>query len=124
MRKQYYFRPSANGYYAWDVDRLVELSKNFEVKQIRLDSIKEVDENHWFNDDEPTCRAIFEHAKLIRDADLKYPIILSETGRVMDGMHRVGKAFLQEQITITAVQFQKDPEPDYTDIHPDELSYD
>ena len=28
MRKQYYFRPSRQGYYAWDVDRLVILTKN------------------------------------------------------------------------------------------------
>ncbi len=124
MRKQYYFRPSKNGFYAWDVDRLIKLTKNSEVNQISLDSIKEIDENHWFNnDEEPTCRLIFEHAKLIQEADLNYPIILAEDGRVMDGMHRVGKAFIQGQNTIYAVRFKEDPEPDYTDVYPDELQY-
>lgn len=124
MRKQYYFRPSQNGFYAWDVDRLIKLTKNSEVKQISLDSIKEIDENHWFSNDEAhTCRAIFEHAKLIQEANLNYPIILSENARVMDGMHRVGKAFIQGQDTIDAVQFKEDPEPDFTDVYPDELQY-
>lgn len=124
MRKQYYFRPSQNGFYAWDVDRLVKLTKNSEVKQVSLNAIKTIDENHWFNNDEnPTCRAIFEHAKLIQEADLNYPIILAEDGRVMDGMHRVGKAFIQGQNAIDAVQFKEDPEPDYTDVYPDELQY-
>lgn len=124
MRKQYYFRPSSNGFYAWDVDRLIELSKDFEVMSIRLDAIREIDENHWFNNhNEPTCREIYEHAKLIQKADLRYPIILSESGRVMDGMHRVGKAFLQGRDTIKAVQFKKDPDPDYIDVYPEDLPY-
>ena len=124
MRKQYYFRPFQNRFYAWDVDRLIKLTKDSEVKQISLDSIKEIDENHWFNNDEtPTCRAIFEHAKLIQEADLNYPIILAEDGRVMDGMHRVGKALIQGQDIIDAVQFRADPEPDFRDVYPDELQY-
>ena len=125
MRKQYYFRPSSQGYLALDVDRLVELTREFEIKQIRLETIKELDENHWFNDDSegPTCRNVVEHAKLIQEADLDYPIILSENGRVMDGMHRVCKAILLGHNTVKAVQFEEDPEPDYIDVYPDELPY-
>lgn len=124
MRKQYYFRPSQNGFYAWDVNRLINLTKNSEVKQIRLDLIREIDENHWFHHgNEPTCRSIFKHAIFIREADLNYPIILAEDGRVMDGMHRVGKAYILRRDTIDAVQFKKNPEPDYTDVYPDELEY-
>lgn len=125
MRKQYYFRPSQNGFYAWDVDRLIELTKDFNPQHVSLDSIKELDEVYWFGDDgdRPTCREIIQHAKLINEADLKYPIILSAEGRVMDGMHRVAKAVLQERDTIEAVQFEKDPEADYVDVHPDDLLY-
>lgn len=42
----------------------------------------------------------------------------------MDGMHRIGKAFLEGQDTIKAVQFKKNPAPDYIDILPDDLPYD
>ncbi len=125
MRKQYHFRRSTKGYYAWDVDRLVALTKNYRPHCIELDSIRELDENFWFggDDDVPTCRAIVEHMRLIEDADLRYPIILSADGRVMDGMHRVAKALLHGRKTIEAVRFEQDPEPDYEDVQPDELPY-
>ena len=126
MRKQYHFRPSKKGSYAWDVDRLVELTKNIEPKFIPLNSIKELDENFWFEaeGDIPTCRAVAEHAKLIQETDLEFPIILCSNGRVMDGMHRVCKAFMEGKVKIKAVQFSVDPEPDYEDIQsPDDLPY-
>ncbi len=125
MRKQYHFRPSPKGYYAWDINRLVELTKNFERQRVKLDSIQEIDQAFWFGDkhDKPTCRAIVEHMRLIKETDFSYPIILSSDGRVMDGMHRVAKALLEGQETIEAVQFSQDPKPDYEDVHPDDLPY-
>lgn len=126
MRKQYHFRPSENGFYAWDVDRLVELSKKITPQQVPLSAIKELDENYWFGGkgDNPTCRAIVEHFKLMTETDLTFPIILSPNGRVMDGMHRVCKALIEGNKTISVVQFKRDPEPDYQDIqHPDDLPY-
>jgi len=61
--------------------------------------------------------------KLIDDADLSFPIILSSTGAVMDGMHRVAKATRQGRKEIEAVQFAEDPEPDHVGLGPDELPY-
>ncbi len=128
MRKQYYFQPSKNGFYAWDVDKLVELSKALPIISVKLDTIKEIDENFWNNvspdvhrgirlltkiwnvfslkeggvgfgknNTKPTCRSMVEHFKLVNETDLQYPIILSEKGRVMDGMHRVAKALHRDQ---------------------------
>ena len=118
MRKQYHFRPSKNGLYAWDVDVLVALTKELTVKTIPLSDIKEYDENWWFESKEniPTCRAITEHFKLVQACDLHYPIILSSDGRLMDGMHRVCKAYLEGRKTIEVVQFKIDPDPTYTDV--------
>ena len=101
------------------------MTKDFERQRIRIDSIREIDENFWFGDKniEPTCRAIVEHVRLIEETDLSYPIILSSDGRVMDGMHRVAKALLKRQETIEAVQFKKDPKPDYEDVEPNDLPY-
>lgn len=126
MRKQYHFRPSKNGYYAWDVDRLIESSKNLEIKLLPLGTIQEFDENYWFNDEDsiPTCRAITEHFRLVHQTDLSYPIILSSDGRVMDGMHRICKAYLENRTTIKAVQFETDHLPDYDDVYHDDLPYD
>ena len=58
------------------------------------------------------------------EADLRYPIILSADGRVMDGMHRVAKAYLEGRETIQAVQFEVDPRPDYIGVEADDLPYD
>ena len=110
---------------AWDVDRLVALTKDFPTVQIPLSAIRELDEPFWFGlDNPPTCRAVVEHARLIEAADLRFPIILASDGRVMDGMHRVGKAAFLGRATIEAVRFTDDPAPDYVGVHPDELPYD
>src|SRR5262245_55034717 len=39
VRKQYYFRESARGLLAWDVDRLVELTKSLPRKHVPLSAI-------------------------------------------------------------------------------------
>lgn len=126
MRKQYYFRPSAQGLLAWDVDRLIELSSGLQPRQVPLTQIRELDEAYWFGGEEerPTCRAVAEHARLIQETDLSYPIILSAEGRVMDGMHRVAKAYINGHERIEAVQFHVTPEPDYVGMEVEELPYD
>lgn len=92
---------------------------------VAVSAIQELDEPYWFGDegDRPTCRAVLEHARLIHEADLRFPIILSADGRVMDGMHRVAKAALLGQPHVLAVRFVQDPEPDYVGVSPEELPY-
>jgi len=125
MRKQYHFRRSERGLLAWDVDRLVELSAGFTPIDVPLSEIRELDETFWFDheDQEPTCRRVALHAKLMNDTDLSHPIVLAQDGRVMDGMHRVCKALIEGRKTIRAVRFDVDPEPDCVDVQPDELPY-
>ena len=62
MRKQYHFRPGDDGLDAWDVDRLVELSKELPVRQVRLDSIDELDSDYWYTDGHasPTVRSVID----------------------------------------------------------------
>jgi hypothetical protein len=125
MRKQYHFRRSERGLLAWDVDRLVELSAGFTPIDVPLSEIRELDETFWFDheDQEPTCRRVALHAKLMNDTDLSHPIVLAQDGRVMDGMHRVCKALIEGRETIRAVRFDVDPEPDYVGVDPDGLPY-
>jgi hypothetical protein len=126
LRPQYHFRPSAQGLLAWNVRRLIALSRDFPVRSIKIGEIAELNENHWYAQGSaaPTCKSIAEHCALINEADLSYPIILDSAGRVMDGMHRVCKALIQGMETLPAVQFVRDPEPDYVGKRPDELPYD
>jgi len=125
MRKQYYFRNSKQGLLAWDVDRLIELTAELTPESIRLSEIRELDESHWFNgvDSRPTCRKIATHIQLTNNADLAYPIILSSDGRVMDGMHRVVKAYLQGQTSIQAVCLPEPVAPDFVGVSEDDLPY-
>ena len=69
--------------------------------------------NCWFDDQVPTCRQVAEHAKKISEADLSFPVILSSDGRLMDGGHRIAKAWIAGEKEILAVQFSQDPEPDF-----------
>jgi hypothetical protein len=125
MRKQYHLRPSPSGLLAWDVDRLIRLTAHLPRVEVPIDSIRELDEPFWFGggDGAATCRAVADHARLIMDTDLRYPIILGADGRVMDGMHRVCRAYLEGRRTVPAVRLDVDPEPDFVGIDEDALPY-
>jgi hypothetical protein len=104
----------------------VEETKNFPVFNKKLAEITELKENYWFGfmpGLEPKCEDIIQHAKQIYEADLRYPIILCNEGRIMDGMHRVCKAKLEGRDTILAVQFPDQRMPDHIGKMPNELYY-
>jgi len=117
MRKQYHLRPSKQGFDAWDVDRLIDASSAFPIENVNLDDIKDLDENFWYNGeiDVPKGRSIAKHILLIKEADLSFPVILTEGNRVMDGMHRIVKALTLGHKTI--------PPPDFKDVLEDDLTY-
>ena len=121
MRKQYNFWPSDDGVDAWDVDRLVELSRDLPVQQVPLTSIWELDTAYW---SQPlTVRDVADHVRLVGAVDPSYPIILAADGRVMDGMHRVVRALVEGRSAIAAVRFAVQPEPDYRNCDPATLPY-
>ena len=123
MRKQYHFRQAGEDTFIWNVHRLVELSANFQIKNVCLSEIQELNEAYWFPDTHPTIQQIIDHIQLIEGADLSYPIILCAEGKVMDGMHRVAKAALLKCERIHAVQFEQTPLPDFINIDEDALDY-
>jgi len=124
LRKQYHFRPGPDGLRAWDIHRLIALAESLPVIEVPLAAIRELDETYWFDHGyAPTCRAIAEHARLIQEVDVSFPIILSADGRVMDGMHRVAKALLLNRDSLPAKRFTHDLAPDYVGIAPDDLPY-
>jgi hypothetical protein len=125
VRKQYHFWPSDEGFDAWDVDRLIALSRDLPVERVAVDSIREVDTEYWFDGSAeiPTVRRVVEHARLISEVDTSFPIILGYDGRVMDGMHRIARALLDGRTEIEAVRFPSPVEPDYRNCSPHELPY-
>ena len=123
MRKQYFFRPSPHGLLAWDVDRLIERSRDLPRQRIPLERIRELDEPLFGGDEPATWRSLLAHVRLMDEADLRYPIILAADGAVMDGMHRVAQAMRSGAREIEAVRFAEDPPPDHVGKGPDDLPY-
>jgi hypothetical protein len=94
------------------MQQLWDMAAGLPIKKVRVRDLNALDEIRWFSDQMqklPTCRAVAEHARDIYEVDFKYPIILSPSGEVLDGMHRLCKAFLQGLEEIDAVQLQSMP---------------
>lgn len=102
------------------MDRLWSLSAHLLPFRVPIDDIAEFDMDCWFEGQEPpTCRAVARHAQRIAAVDLSYPVILDASGALMDGAHRVAKAWTQGQDWVLAVQFAVDPEPDWKETATD-----
>lgn len=113
--KRIFYDMGANGEtLVYNVERLWLLARELPVQTIPLSQVEsELDYPYcWFKTGQPTPRAVASHARLIYEADFSYPIILSSKGTVMDGIHRIAKAWLLGMTTIEAAQFIQDPAPD------------
>ena len=113
MKKETHSHPTPKGRAIWYTERLWALARGLPVKRVPIDQIKEFDLNCWFGDEPPTCRQVAQHAKKISEADLSFPVILSSGGRLMDGGHRIAKAWIAGETEVLALQFELDPEPDF-----------
>ena len=94
------------GKHSWSVERLVMLSKDFDVMEIPLNHL-----NVCHNYERITLREMATYLRAVNDADLSYPIILDEDGEVMDGRHRIVKCLVEGIKTIKAVRFDINPIP-------------
>ena len=100
--------------YTWYVKRLWALSKDLPEFDYEVSSFKGFEEDYWFGDRiKPTINKIVEHYQKIQHADYNYPIIISEDGSIMDGVHRIIRAHIDGRRTIRAVRFEKNPKPDF-----------
>ena len=57
-------------------------------------------------------REVADHARRIQEATFDHPIILSAEGHLLDGFHRVAKAYLLGMTEIPAVQLEVNLPPD------------
>ena len=124
LRPQYHFRRVEGVLHAWDVRQLVSLTEALPIENVPLAQIAEIDEPYWSAEGPPMSgRVVLEHVRLIREADLRYPVILCPKGRLMDGMHRVLKALDLGLDTIRAYRLTSMPVPDAIGIPPEDLPY-
>lgn len=96
----------------WYTERLWKEAQSLEPFEVNIATIRELDQNCWFESREPTLREVMKHFARMQSTSLEYPIILNDDGSLMDGGHRLCKALLEGCSTIRAVQFPEMPEPD------------
>ena len=94
----------------WSVARLAKLAEqqNLTILTIPLTHL-----NVYYLYKDITLREMVGHIRQVLDSttDHSYPIILDEDGELMDGRHRIMRAILDNQETIQAVRFDKNPSP-------------
>ena len=82
---------------------------------VAIEDLNILDAVVWFGGPknvEPTIRRIAEHARDIFSADLSYPIIMTESGDVLDGAHRIARAYIESLQNIAAVVLDDWPPAD------------
>lgn len=101
----------------WDLKQIWKLSDSLLTEEILVDLLW--DQRYgkawcWQHEDETLDNDFFlHHMQRVMDANLDYPIILSEEGYIFDGVHRLMKCKYLGIEKIKCVKFIKDPEPNY-----------
>jgi hypothetical protein len=113
MSKRLWSTPLADGSIPFvRMQQLWDMAAGLPSKKVLVSELSALDDVRWFSERMeklPTCRAVAEHARDIYEADFRFPIILSPSGAVLDGMHRLCKAFLIDMEEIDAVQLPTIP---------------
>ena len=97
----------------WKLDNIWKLSDSLEPRQILVSDLWDTRYKNawcWQHENEEINNLFFlHHMRRVLNADLSYPIILSEENLIFDGVHRLMKAKFLSLTYITYVQFEKDP---------------
>lgn len=107
FRESRYIDP--DGYY-WNATTLYEFAKEKGYKpfELPLEGIN----LSFLPFDVTDLDAFIWQIKRVLDVDLKYPIILNDKGEIVDGYHRICKAFLNNKKTIKAIRLLEMPKSD------------
>ena len=110
--KRSHTRESDGRILVWDVERLWRLSQEISPMPKLVEGFTEFDENMWFTDTRVTVKEVVKHTERINNCDLSFPIILNADGQIMDGVHRLAKAYILGHEKINVVQFSETHSPD------------
>ena len=94
----------------WHVPRLWQLASDLPVKLIPLETVTHYLSGHW-GPDAPTGFDVADHVRRVLEVDVWFPIIFAAEGYLMDGMHRLLKAYVLGHEEIRSVRFPVTPEP-------------
>lgn len=99
----------------WRMQTLWAAAAGKPVTTVELNVLNILDDVVWFggpDNVQPTVRRVAEHAQAMLDADLTYPIIMTKSGEVLDGAHRIAKAHLQGLTHVAAIVIEDWPPAD------------
>lgn len=96
----------------WSVPKLWQAVQGRPIEVRERQSLEHFLDDLCWGDAPFSPRDVVTHTDRILKADLSYPIILSQCGVVMDGMHRLAKAVLLDHPFVMVQQFDLDPPPD------------
>lgn len=97
----------------WELSEIWKKSENLEVIQVKVNHLWDSRYKNawcWQHESEEINNLFFlHHMRRVLNADLNYPIILSEEELIFDGVHRLMKAKHLGLEYINCVKFKKDP---------------
>ena len=96
----------------WRIETLWRAAEGQEARSVALDDIPWREDGCYVLGEPPTWLAFAQHVARVHDANLEYPIILGPAGEVVDGMHRIVRAFMDGRGAIDAVRLPRMPPPD------------
>ena len=107
-------RPDGSTPY-WRMPTIWAAAEGKPAVSMAIEDLNVLDAVVWFGGPknvQPTIRRVAEHAKDILNADPGYPIIVTTAGDVLDGAHRIAKAYMEGKPDIRAVVLDDWPPPD------------
>lgn len=97
----------------WDIERLWKQARGEPVLDLCLEAI-DLDQTVWFEPGEkPTVRKVADHLRRVLATNPDHPVILRPNGELMDGWHRLVKAWIEGRESIPGIRLPKDPLPDF-----------
>jgi hypothetical protein len=113
LRRQHIYTRLEHGRrFTWRISRLWREAEGLPVLDLALDAF-DFDQTVWFEPGEsPTVRKVAHHLQRVLETNAEYPVILSPNGEVMDGWHRLAKAWMEGRETVPGVRLLRDPVPD------------
>ncbi len=92
--------------YAWHVPKLWELARTLPTINVLVVDIYKTVQRHIEEE------YIEEDWVRVRNADLSYPILINDVHGVVDGVHRIAKAYKTNKRYIKAKRIETMPKPD------------
>ena len=97
----------------WSVRRLWDLARDLPVEECSVEQlVEEMREVMSYGEKPFSWGNVALHARRAFETDLRFPIILAPEGWIMDGSHRLMKAWILRHKTIAAVRLPSLPAPD------------